>query len=128
MNYVCNHRLSIKESGLLADDIGAGSFSTETKKGDYVEYTFVLVIPDFEDIENKLDMSLSLIRKYLQGMSKSKFIIPMGKLGPNGQKAYALGYYLPYSEDSKVTRYKPNWFLKDSKDMRQALMNFNRPE
>lgn len=129
MNYLCNHRLGIKESVLLADDIGAVPFSKKTKKGDYVEYALVLLIPNFEDIKNKLNISLSLIRKYLQGMGEAGFIKPIRKLGSNEQKVYALGYYLPYSSaDSKVTRYKPNWFLKNNKEMKQALMNFNRPE
>jgi hypothetical protein len=128
MNYLCNHRLGIRESILLAGDIGAVPFSSKTKKGDYVEYALVLVIPDFEDIENKLDMSLSLIRKYLKGMSESKFIIPIRKCGSNEQKVYSLGYYLPYEGEGGTTRYSKIWFLKNNKEMRQALMNFYRPE
>ncbi len=128
MNYLCNHRLGWKESVSLAHDIGAASLSMKTEKGHDVERTLVLVKPDFEDIENKLNMSLSLIRKHLKGMSESKFIIPMRKLGSNEQKVYALGYYLHYSKDGEATRPKPNWFLKNDKEMRQALINFYRPK
>jgi predicted transcriptional regulator len=129
MDYLGNHRLGWKQSETLSDDISAGSFSIKTKKGNDVERTFVLVIPDFEDIEDKLDMSKPLIQKYLQGMGEAGIIKPIRKAGSHGQKVYALGYYHPYSpKDSKITRHKPNWFLKSSKEMKQALIKFYRPE
>ncbi len=128
MNYLCNHRLGWKESILLARDIGAASLQIKTKKGDYVWRTLVLVIPDYEDIENKLDMSLSLIRKYLQGMGDVGFIKPIKKSGSHGHMVYAVGYYLPYEGEGGTTRHRTIWYLKDSKEMRQALMYFYRPK
>lgn len=129
MNYLCNHRLGWEESRALGRVIGAVTLQIKTKKGEDVRRILVLAKPDLEDIKNKLNMSQSLIQKYLKGMSESGFIRSVRKLGANKQKAYALGYYLPYSsETGRMTRYKSNWFLKDTKEMRQALMSFNRPE
>ncbi len=90
MNYLCNHRLGWKESISLSDEIGAAPFSMETKKGQYVERTLVLVIPDYEDIENKLNMSLPLMRKYLKGMGDVGFIKPIKKSGSHGQCSWLL--------------------------------------
>lgn len=125
MNYLCNHRLSLKESESLADDISAGSFYKKTAKGEDGWHTFVLAIPDFEDIENELDMSQSLVQKHLKGMGDAGIIKPMRKAGSRGQKVYALGYYNSYPLADGGTGSKSNWFLKDGKEMRQALMNFN---
>ncbi len=128
MNYLCNHRLGWKESVSLAHDIGAASLSMKTEKGHDVERYMVLVIPNFKDIKNKLNMSQSLTQKYLQGMGDVGFIKPIKKSGSHGHMVYAVGYYLPYLEEGEITRYKPNWFLKDTKEMRQALQSFYRPE
>jgi len=126
MNYLCNHKLGLKESESRAYDIGDGLLSTKTKKGKYAEYTLVLVKPDYEDIGKKLKMSRSLIQKYLKEMSEWEIIKPMRKLGSNEQKVYALGYYLPYSsEGSNGGRSKAIWFLKNNKEMKQALMDFD---
>ncbi len=128
MNYLCNHKLSWKESESLAEELGADSHSMHTKKGQYVERTLVLVIPGYEDIENKLDMSLSLIRKYLQGMGDVGFIKPIKKSGSHGHMVYAVGYYLPYEGEGGTTRHRAIWFLKNCQEMSDALMYFYRPE
>jgi hypothetical protein len=128
MNYLCNHRLGLKESESLADDIDAGAFYKETQKGKDMWHRFVLVIPDYEDIEDKLEMSPSLIQKYLKGMGDAGFIKPIRKVGSHGQIVYALGYYLVYPDKDGVKKPKPNWFLKGNKEMKQALREFYRPE
>jgi predicted transcriptional regulator len=128
MNYLCNHKLGLKESESRAYDIGDSTFLTKTKKGQDAEYIFVLVRPDYDDIEKKLKMSRSLIQKYLKEMSKWGFIKPMKKLGSNEQRVYALGYYLVFPDKDGVKKPKANWFLKGSKEMKWALMDFNRPE
>ena len=128
MDYLGNHRLSLKESESLADDISAGSFYKKTAKGEDRWYTFVLAIPDFEDIDDELDMSRSLVQKHLKGMGDAGIIKPMKKSGSHGQKVYALGYYNSYPLADGGTGSKSNWFLINCKEMRQALMNFYRPE
>ncbi|MHC4269448.1 MAG: hypothetical protein ACYSTS_13390 [Planctomycetota bacterium] len=127
LNYLCNHKLSWRQSESLAEEIDTDSHSMETKKGQNVERTLVLVIPDYEDIEKTLKMSLPLIRKYLQGMTEAGFIKALKKSGSHGQKVYAVGYYLPYEGDEGgTTRYKANWFLTGG--MKEALMEFKRPD
>ena len=56
------------------NEINTDSHSMKTKKGQNVVRILVLVIPNYEDIENKFDMSRSLIQKYLKGMVETKII------------------------------------------------------
>lgn len=85
------------------------------------ESNLVLLIPDYRKIEAKLSISKQIARKYLQEMARWGMIQKLGKTDKNGQAVYAIGRWVKGGSAFP----KPVFYLKDTKEMRDALRAFN---
>ncbi len=94
LNYLCNHRLSWRQSEYLAEEIKTGSHSMETKKGQNVSRTYVFVMLDYEDIKGKFGMSRSLTQKYLKVMVDVGIIKSIKKQVLMARKSSLLSFLL----------------------------------
>jgi len=88
-NYIWQHTLPLKEALRLAEEKNFGRYQrtleSGAKKGEIVECSPVLFIPDYLDMTNELGLSKISIQKYLNEFSRIGIIRKMGKAGPRGR-------------------------------------------
>jgi len=131
LNFLWAKRLNYPRSVELAEKINAGyhhKIETQNKgKDDEITqevkrcYVFIQEL-NFKDMETALGFSRFIIRTYMLEFVKLGILKKFKKSGPNSQMVYAIGYYHPYGKNNQM---RPISFLKNTKEFREALSDFN---
>jgi hypothetical protein len=95
-NHLWKNYVRFKESEELWSRVG--KHRAVTGKGKEVKRHYVIVLPDYDLMTIELKISKSTIQKYLRAFCKFGVLKDLGKLGPNRQKAYAIGSWIEYGE------------------------------
>lgn len=114
-NYLQKNTMIHEKGSRLVDKL---RLSKHVKEGK--EYDYVLVLPDYHDMQIELDITLQTIRLYVNRFVDMGILKELGKEGSRGQKIYGIGYWSFYGSDSG----KRNWFLKETPRMKEMLRNF----
>ena len=118
--YLWDKAMSLESSRELAERFGFGKYRVETKNGREVLRDYVLVVPNYNHMQSQLRMSKDLIRKFLRACCRAGFVMDLGKMGPRGQKVYAIGTWVPWGQ----SQFRKNPFLKKSSETVKAWRDF----
>jgi hypothetical protein len=99
----------------LAEEKRLGKYMSGNKESEYV-----LVLPDYADIEALLSLKEQTIRLYISRFVDMGILREVGKDGPRGRKIYAIGFWSHYGEGGS----KRNMFLKETPHMKDMLRKF----
>lgn len=85
---------------------------------------YVLFFPDQIDMQNSLNLSKSSIQKYLKAFCDCGILKNMGKYGHRGMNIYAVGFWSVYGKEGEGGGARRNYFLKNTRETREALRKF----
>jgi hypothetical protein len=71
-----------------------------------------------------LNLSRSSIQKYMKAFCDSGILKKLGKFGPRGKNIYAVGFWSVYGEEGEGGGTRRNYFLKNTKEVRESLKKF----
>jgi hypothetical protein len=114
--YIQKHTMSFQRSRVLAKEKRLGKHKEKRE--------YVLFIPDKIDMENSLNLSESSIQKYMKVFCDSGILKKLGKFSSRGKNIYAVGFWSAYGEEGEKRGTKRNYFLKNTKEVRESLKKF----
>jgi hypothetical protein len=114
--HIQKHTMPLQRSRVLAKGKRLGKHKEKRE--------YVLFIPDQIDMENSLNLSRSSIQKYMKAFCDSGILKKLGKSGPRGKNIYAVGFWSVYGEEGEKGGTRRNYFLKNTKEVRESLKKF----
>jgi hypothetical protein len=86
------------------------------------KHSYVLWKPNFRDMTYELKIKKAQLYQYLGKFQDLDIVIQVHRLA-KGRRIYAVGYFVTYKKDGE-TQWQRVPFLKNTKEMRQALREF----
>jgi hypothetical protein len=114
--HIQKHTMPLQRSRVLAKEKRLGKHKEKRE--------YVLFIPDKIDMKNSLNLSESSIQKYLKAFCDSGILKKLGKSGARGKNIYAVGFWSVYGEEGEGGGTRKNYFLKNTKEVRESLKKF----
>jgi len=133
INALCRISLDKKQSEKLMDTINIPlaevvTVDKKTKMETLKKYSYVL-LPALtndvmENLAESLEASKEVIFLYLKEMAWHGIIRELVRTGKGGARLYAIGYFTSFPDN----KFRKNWFLKNSPEMKTALRKFRAYE
>ena len=114
--YIQKHTMPLQRSRVLAKEKRLGQHKEKRE--------YVLFIPDKIDMKNSLNLSESSIQKYMKAFCDSGILKKLGKFGSRSKHIYVFGFWSAYGEEGEKRGTKRNYFLKNTKEVRESLKKF----
>jgi len=114
--HIQKHTMPLQKSRVLAKGKRLGKHKEKQE--------YVLFSPDQIDMENSLNLSKSSVQKYLKAFCETGILKKLGKFGDRGKNIYAVGFWSVYGEEGEKGGTRRNYFLKNTKEVREALKKF----
>lgn len=114
--YIQKHTMPLQRSRVLTQKKGWGKHEGKRE--------YVLFIPDHLDMQNSLNLSPSSIQKYLKAFCDIGILKKMGKSSSKGTNVYTVGFWSVYGEEGERGGTRRNYFLKNTKEVRDVLTKF----
>ena len=126
--YILKNTLSLDAGNNISGELSIENYETSIKsgirRGTLKQYSYVLFIPNYPDMQNELQLSKKTIQKYLLKFCKVGILKKLRKTDARGNSVYAVGYYAPYINKDKEKQVQRILFLKNSPEIRTALRDF----